>query len=82
MTDYIIRLNKETEREIKDLFSGIGPMDDGDKFIGDCIKRFMRDTAYLIDLRQSMSESGAMRWPWSQEAWIDRKMTLNCGKLK
>jgi hypothetical protein len=49
-----------------------GGMFDSEKFVNSIMSRAVDELVELTALRESLAVSGAMRWPWSQEARITR----------
>lgn len=81
LVDYILEL----ESSLEQLDNRIGPVvttkksydrvealypEDTYTPFKDTINRMMLEMATFIDLREAAAMSGAMRWPWSQEAAI------------
>lgn len=56
--------------EFDEVYSGYGCMAGVREFIEAELDLALRETIYVAHLREQMSISGAMRWPWSQEAVI------------
>ena len=66
----------EVQDRVDILFVGYGSTAGGDEFWDTQAKCFWQDVENILRAKQSFSLSGAMRWPWSQEARIsfDRRL--------
>ena len=66
----------EVQDRLDALFTGYGSTASVDEFLRASAKCFWQDVENILRARQSFALSGAMRWPWSQEAPIsyDRRL--------
>jgi hypothetical protein len=64
-----IELTPEEFDELSEVWHG-GIMPDVDDVIDDAIKESTLHLSRLMHKRRELAISGAMRWPWSQEAVI------------
>lgn len=61
------------------VYSGEGPMSHPQEVIGRALTQFIEREAQLAALRRDLAISGAMRWPWSQEAPISLRIEARVG---
>ena len=65
-----LRFSQEEIEALENVFSGHGPMPSTRDFFGPFLKLFENSTHEAFSMRYQAAMSGAMRWPWSQEAAI------------
>lgn len=63
-----LELSDKDKEELEVVFSGIDCMASGQDFIDQHWKNAVRLIQAGYNIRHSFAVSGAMRWPWSQEA--------------
>ena len=65
-----------TEDEMTEFFSGYGCIASRDAFVQEQLEAFARHIDWLSGKRGYLAMTGAMRWPWSQEAPIKVDHTI------
>lgn len=60
-------------------YSGEGPMATPAEVLEDSVRDFILQAHRLSVLRHDLAVSGAMRWPWSQEAPISTRLVVRVG---
>ena len=61
------------------VYSGEGPMASPQGVMGPAMSNCIELEARLVTLRRDLAISGAMRWPWSQEAPIHTRLVIRVG---
>ena len=65
-----LRFNHEETESLEAVLSGHGPMPSPQDFFDPFMKLLERAAHEAFSMRYHTAMSGAMRWPWSQEAAI------------
>ena len=65
-----LELNDAEIDSLESVFSGVGPMTSAQNLLDKHINDSMEQLGVVLQIRYVCSVSGAMRWPWSQEAAI------------
>ena len=68
----------KTWNRLNVVYSGFGPTASAQEVLNTQVKCFWEDLERLTSIRHELAVSGAMRWPWSQEAAMsyDRGVTF------
>lgn len=61
----------DDDNEFTAVFSGYGCIASRKELVNKEIENFGHHLLFLVQLRTYLSTTGAMRWPWSQEAPIN-----------
>ena len=65
-----VELEDDEAKQLETVYSGFGPMVSPDAMLQPMIRRMVRAIVRHAEMRHEVACSGAMRWPWSQEAGI------------
>lgn len=65
-----VELSEDEVTEFETVFSGVGPLPSHKKYLESMLQKASNQIVYAASMRYQAAVSGAMRWPWSQEAMI------------
>lgn len=78
-TELCLSYSDEAADALAVVFNGVGPMSGPRAVVDVAFSDMVAELQWLIDVRQHLAMSGAMRWPWSQEAPIGRSVVWRVG---
>jgi hypothetical protein len=71
--------DEDEDARVRAVFPG-GVIASAEEFMYEQLNKELDRTIHVLVMRRYLSESGAMRWPWSQEARLSVKYECDFGR--